>query len=67
MDVPYQIIKSNRKTITIQIIPSGEVVVRCPKRMHIEEARRFVESNRYLQSRKDVFRYRLLAAARSCS
>ena len=44
MDVPYQIIKSDRKTIAIQIKADGQVVVRCPKRMRIEEARRFVES-----------------------
>ena len=43
MNVPYQIIKSDRKTIAIQIKPDGQVVVRCPKRMRIEEARRFVE------------------------
>ena len=44
MNVPYQIIKSDRKTIAIQIKPDGQVVVRCPKRMRIEEAKRFVES-----------------------
>ena len=40
----YQIIKSDRKTIAIQIKPDGQVVVRCPKRMRIEDARRFAES-----------------------
>ena len=44
MNVPYQIIKSDRKTIAIQMKPDGQVVVRCPKRMRIEEARRFAES-----------------------
>ena len=44
MNVPYQIIKSDRKTIAIQIKPDGQVVVRCPKRMRVEEARRFAES-----------------------
>jgi len=44
MNVPYQIIKSDRKTIAIQIKPDGQVVVRCPKRMRIEEAGRFAES-----------------------
>ena len=44
MNVPYQIIKSDRKTIAIQIKPDGQVVVRCPKRMRIEEAKRFVVS-----------------------
>ena len=40
----YQIIKSNRKTIAIQIKPDGQVIVRCPKRMRVEDARAFVES-----------------------
>lgn len=44
MNVPYQIIKSDRKTIAIQIKPDRQVIVRCPKRMRIEEAKRFVES-----------------------
>ena len=44
MNVPYQIIKSDRKTIAIQIKADGQVVVRCPKRMRIEDARRFAES-----------------------
>lgn len=44
MNVPYQVIKSDRKTIAIQIKPDGQVVVRCPKRMSIVEARRFAES-----------------------
>ena len=44
MNGPYQIIKSDRKTIAIQIKPDGQVEVRCPKRMLIDEAKRFVES-----------------------
>ena len=43
MRIPYKIIKSNRKTIAIQIKPNGEVVVRCPKRMGLEEINAFVE------------------------
>ena len=44
MAIPYQVIRSNRKTIAIQIKPDGQVVVRCPKRARVEEVRRFVES-----------------------
>lgn len=44
MNVPYQIIRSDRKTIAIQIKPDGEVVVRCPRRMGLEDVKRFVES-----------------------
>ena len=59
MNVPYQIIKSDRKTIAIQIQPDGQVVVRCPKRMRAEEIRRFVESKadwlqKHLSKRKSV-------------
>jgi len=43
MNVPYQIIRSDRRTIAIQIKADGEVVVRCPRRMRTEEVRRFVE------------------------
>ncbi len=32
MTVPYRIIRSNRKTLSIQITVSGEVVVRAPRR-----------------------------------
>ena len=44
MALSYQIIRSDRKTIGIQIIPGGSVVVRCPKRMRLDDIRRFVES-----------------------
>ena len=44
MNIPYQIVKSDRKTIAIQIQPDGRVIVRCPRRMRTDEARRFVES-----------------------
>lgn len=44
MTSSYQIIRSDRKTIGIQIMPDGSVVVRCPKRMRLDDIRRFVES-----------------------
>lgn len=44
MSVPYEIIRSNRKSIAIQIKPDGKILVRCPKRMRLEEVRSFVES-----------------------
>ena len=40
----YQIIRSNRKTIAIQITPAGDVVVRCPRRSSGKSIRDFVES-----------------------
>ena len=42
--ISYQIIRSARKTIAIQITPEGTVLVRCPKRMAAGDVRRFVES-----------------------
>ena len=40
----YKTIKSDRKTIAIQIMPEGNVVVRCPRRMRSDDIKRFVES-----------------------
>ena len=44
LTVQYSIIRSDRKTIAIQIQPEGNVIVRAPKRMRMEEISRFVES-----------------------
>ena len=44
MNIQYELIRSDRKTIAIQIKPDGSVVVRCPRRMKTEEVRLFVES-----------------------
>ena len=40
------VIRSSRKTISIQIMPGGEILVRCPWNMPEKEIRRFVESKR---------------------
>ena len=44
--IPYQIIRSSRKTIAIQIKPDGQVLLRCPKNMGMDAVRSFVESKR---------------------
>ena len=44
MDISYHVIRSNRRTIAIQIAPGGEVVVRCPQRMDRAAVDAFVES-----------------------
>ena len=44
MTFSYQIIRSDRKTMAIQIMPDGSVVVRCPKRIRVDEVRKFVSS-----------------------
>ncbi|MBQ6999727.1 MAG: M48 family metallopeptidase [Oscillospiraceae bacterium] len=46
MDISYQIIRSTRKTLSLQITPVGEVIVRCPKRYPVREIEKFVESKR---------------------
>ena len=40
----YRIIRSSRKTIAIEIKANGELLVRCPGRMKMEDIRKFVES-----------------------
>lgn len=42
----YRIIRSNRKTIAIQIQPDGQILVRCPKGMRSSDVHTFVESKR---------------------
>lgn len=40
----YEIIRSRRKTVAIQITPDARVLVRCPKNAPAGKIRRFVES-----------------------
>jgi len=40
----YRIVRSRRKTISLQITPTGDVIVRCPLRMREGDIRAFVES-----------------------
>lgn len=40
--ISYQVIRSSRKTVSIQISADGKVVVRCPKRMSSGDIRRIV-------------------------
>ena len=43
-NIPYRVIRSSRRTISVQIAPSGEVLVRCPRRMSYADIRMFVDS-----------------------
>ncbi len=43
--IPYQIIRSDRKTVGIQVTPAGEVLVRCPRRTPLREVERIVAEN----------------------
>ncbi len=40
----YQLIRSSRKTISLQLTPQGELIVRCPRRMPQGEVEAFVRS-----------------------
>ena len=42
----YQILRSQRKTISLQILPNGELLVRCPTRMKKQDVQNFVESKK---------------------
>jgi len=51
---PYQIHRSSRRTIALQILPDGSIVVRCPRQMEDAAIRAFVESRRdWLQKHLD--------------
>ena len=40
----YRVVRTNRRTVAVQITPAGEVLVRCPRRMSDGDVRRFVQS-----------------------
>ena len=42
----YRLVRSDRKTVSLQIMPEGELVVRAPKARKRGESDRFVESKR---------------------
>lgn len=45
-DIPYTLVRSSRKTVSIQITPAGEVILRCPNRLPKREAEAFLLSKR---------------------
>ena len=57
MDLSYEIIRSSRTTLAIQITPEGRVLVRCPRRMRTEDVQRFVrEKTPWILRRLDCVR-----------
>ena len=46
MDISYEIIRSPRKSLSLQITPAGDIIVRCPRRYPVREIEKFVESKR---------------------
>lgn len=46
LNFTYELIRSNRKTVSLQVGQKGELTVRAPQRMRTEETDRFVENHR---------------------
>ena len=44
--LPYTLVRSSRKTLSIQITPAGEVILRCPNRLPKRDAEAFLNSKR---------------------
>ena len=44
MDILYKVIRSDRKTIALQMMPDGALIVRCPQKMPDAQIRKFVGS-----------------------
>ena len=42
----YRLIRSRRKTVALQLMPDGSLIVRAPMRMSVSQIREFVESKR---------------------
>lgn len=58
-EISYQIIRSGRRTIAIQITPAGEILVRCPNGLGNNEIREFVESrSHWIQKHLSALRER---------
>lgn len=45
-ELPIRVIRSDRKTIALQITPEGEILLRSPRRCTQEQLRRFVDEKR---------------------
>lgn len=44
--VSYALVRSNRRTVSIQISRAGQITVRCPMRMSLADVEQFVQSKR---------------------
>lgn len=44
---PYHVVRSNRRTVSIEISAAGEITVRCPARMQEQDVAQFVQSKRH--------------------
>lgn len=51
---PYKIIRSQRRTLALQLLPDGTLLIRCPQKMPEQEALRFVkEKQDWIQKHMD--------------
>ena len=54
MDISYEIIRSGRRTLSLQITTQGKVLVRCPNRMPKREIEAFLrEKSHWLETHLD--------------
>ena len=44
--IPYTLVRSDRRTVGIQITPEGQVILRCPRKLPVREAEAILESRR---------------------
>lgn len=43
--IPYEIVRSQRKTVSLQVTQEGKVLVRCPRRLPLRQVQRFVQEH----------------------
>ena len=46
MEYAYKLIRSDRKTVSLQILADGSLLVRCPRKMSAQQVQAFVDSKR---------------------
>ena len=57
--IPYRILRSNRKTLSLEITPAGQVLVRAPRRLSVARIETFLkEKEGWLLSRLEKYQSR---------
>ena len=44
MHYPFELVRSRRRTIALQLLPNGKLQVRCPAQMPLDQVQAFVRS-----------------------
>ena len=42
---PYKLIRSDRRTLSMELSPTGELILRAPRRLPVREIERFIENH----------------------